>query len=45
VWRRSRARSGFTWTHLLAGAAGAALGLFMLRSLPDLVRYVKIERM
>jgi hypothetical protein len=29
----------------LAGAAGVVAGLFLLRSIPDLIRYLKMQRM
>jgi hypothetical protein len=32
-------------TRVVAGAIGVAVGILLLRSLPDLVRYWKIERM
>jgi hypothetical protein len=30
---------------VVVGTAGVLMGLLLLRSLPDLVRYVKMERM
>jgi hypothetical protein len=30
---------------VVVGAAGLLVGLMLIRSLPDLVRYVKMERM
>jgi hypothetical protein len=35
----------FTLTRVVVGAAGLLAGLFIIRSLPDLARYMKIERM
>ncbi len=34
-----------TATRVLLGVAGALAGVLFLRSLPDLIRYVKMERM
>lgn len=34
-----------TVARVLLGAAGVAAALMFIRSLPDLVRYVKMERM
>jgi hypothetical protein len=34
-----------TVARVVAGGAGVLLGILCVRSLPDLVRYVKIERM
>jgi hypothetical protein len=34
-----------TFARIAIGAIGVAAGVLMIRSLPDLVRYVKMERM
>ena len=34
-----------TFARVLLGAAGVTAALLFMRSLPDLVRYVKMERM
>ncbi len=34
-----------TFARVLLGVAGVAAALLFIRSIPDLVRYVKIERM
>jgi hypothetical protein len=34
-----------TLAKIVLGAAGVLAGLFIMRSLPDLVRYIKMERM
>jgi hypothetical protein len=43
-YRRNERQSN-AWLGVLAGVAGLAVGLLVIRSLPDLVRYVKISRM
>ena len=48
-WKRTkydqRDHTIATVTKIVLGAAGVLAGLVFLRSLPDLIRYLKIERM
>ena len=43
--KRNRDHTYATLSRVVVGAIGVLAGILFLRSLPDLIRYVKIERM